>query len=158
MAPYRCTAPCDWLALLRLIQTAFADMDGRIDPPSSMHSLTEDTIADQARTAEVWAIGTPPVACMFLTPRDGSLYIGKLAVARAHRGQGLARALIATAELRARALHYPALELQTRVELVENHVTFRALGFVEVARTAHSGFTRPTTVTFRRPVLPQPVD
>ncbi len=107
--PYRCTAPCDWHALLRLIQTAFADMEGRIDPPSSMHHLTEAAIADQARTAEVWAIGTPPAACMFLTPRDGNLYIGKLAVARARRGKGLARALMTAAENRARALELPVI-------------------------------------------------
>ena len=50
------------------------------------------------------------------------------------------------------ALHLPVLELQTRVELTENHATFRALGFVEVARTAHPGYDRPTSITFRRPV------
>ncbi len=155
--PYRCTAPYDWQALLTLIQTEFAAMDGRIDPPSSMHRLTAAAIAKQAATAEVWAIGTPPVACVFLTPRPhslgtGSLYIGKLAVARSHRRGGLARALVATAEARARALGLPVLELQTRVELIENHDTFRALGFIEVARTAHPGSDRPTTITFRRPV------
>lgn len=155
--PYRCTAPYDWQALLTLIQTEFAAMDGRIDPPSSMHRLTAAAIAKQAATAEVWAIGTPPVACVFMTPRPrsldtGSLYIGKLAVARSQRRQGLARALVATAETRARALGLPVLELQTRVELTENHDTFRALGFIEVARTAHPGSDRPTTITFRRPV------
>ncbi|WP_431298231.1 GNAT family N-acetyltransferase [Tabrizicola sp. BL-A-41-H6] len=155
--PYRCTAPYGWQALLTLIQTEFAAMDGRINPPSSMHRLTADAIAEQAATAEVWAIGSPPVACVFLTPRlhsldTASLYIGKLAVARSQRRQGLARALIATAETRARALLLPALELQTRVELTENHDTFRALGFVEVARTAHPGYSHPTTITFRRPV------
>lgn len=155
--PHRCTAPYDWQALLALIQTEFSAMDGRIDPPSSMHRLTASAIAEQAATAEVWAIGTPPVACMFLTPRaqsldSGSLYIGKLAVARSHRRQGLARSLIATAEARARAFRLPALELQTRVELTENHDTFRALGFIEVARTAHPGYSHPTTITFRRPV------
>lgn len=149
MTPYQCLEPFDWSALLALIQAEFAFMDGRIDPPSSMHRLTAESLA---AAPEVWAIGTPPVACIVLTPRPEALYLGKLAVARSARGQGLARALIDQAEVRARALGLPALELQTRVELTENHSVFRALGFAETGRTAHPGFTRPTSVTFRRPV------
>jgi ribosomal protein S18 acetylase RimI-like enzyme len=152
MTPHRAEDPYDWPALLALIRAGFAFMDGRIDPPSSMHTLTPDAIARQAREGEVWAIGHPPVACMFLTPKPGALYIGKLAVAAAHRRRGLARSLIDLAETRARALRLPALELQTRIELFENQSTFRALGFVEVARTAHPGHDRPTSITFRRPV------
>jgi hypothetical protein len=44
------------------------------------------------------------------------------------------------------------LELQTRVELVENHATFAALGFKKVAESAHPGYSRPTTITMRKPV------
>ena len=150
MTPHQCHEPYDWQALLGLIRTAFAYMDGRIDPPSSMLLLSPESIATQARTHEVWAIGTPPVACVFLTPKPGALYIGKLAVAVEHRGHGLARALIDLAETRARALGLPALELETRVELIENHATFRSLGFVETGRSAHPGFDRPTSITFRR--------
>jgi ribosomal protein S18 acetylase RimI-like enzyme len=152
MTPHRATDPYDWPALLTLVQTEFAFMAGRIDPPSSMHALTPESIALQARTGEVWAIGHPPVACVFLTPKPQALYIGKLAVAATHRGRGLARQLMTLAETRARALRLPALELQTRVELTENQATFRALGFVEVARTAHPGYDRPTSITFRRDV------
>lgn len=150
--PYRARAPFDWAAVLRLIQTAFAGMEGRIDPPSSMHSLTAADIARQAEGAEVWVIGSPPVACIFMTPREDCLYLGKIAVDSAHRNQGLARALIHQAEARARALGLPALELQSRVELVENHAAFAALGFQQVGMTAHPGFDRPTSITFRRRV------
>jgi predicted N-acetyltransferase YhbS len=152
MTPIKAADPYDWPALLALIRAEFAFMDGRIDPPSSMHALTAEGIARQARAGEVWVIGHPPVACIFLTPKPEALYLGKLAVAASHRRQGLARQLIGLADTRARALYFPALELQTRVELAENHATFRALGFVEVGRTAHPGFDRPTSVTFRRPV------
>ena len=30
----------DWAGLLRLLEEAFASMEGRIDPPSSVHRLT----------------------------------------------------------------------------------------------------------------------
>ena len=51
------------------------------------------------------------------------------------------------AETRARALGLPVLELQTRVELTENHAAFRALGFAQTGATAHPGFDRPTSLT-----------
>ncbi len=40
MTPYRARSPFDWSGLLRLIQLAFSGMEGRIDPPSSIHRLT----------------------------------------------------------------------------------------------------------------------
>jgi ribosomal protein S18 acetylase RimI-like enzyme len=152
MTPHQCLAPYDWAALLTLIRTSFAGMEGRIDPPSSMHDLTPDSIEAHATNAEVWAIGTPPMACVFLTPKPDALYIGKLSVAENHRRQGHARALIDLADARARALHLPFLELQTRVELTENQRTFTALGFLETGRTAHAGYPRPTSITYRRAV------
>jgi len=152
MTPYQCLAPYDWATLLSLIQTEFSFMQGRIDPPSSMLRLTAETLAAQSRTAEIWAIGHPPHACVILTPKADALYIGKLAVAADHRRKGLARALIDLAESRARALGLPGLELETRVELVGNQATFVALGFVETARTAHPGYDRPTSITYRRAV------
>ncbi len=152
MTPVRATEPFDWQAVLTLIQDSFADMEGRIDPPSSMHRLTPACIAAQAKEGEVWVTGHPPVACVFLTVKPAALYIGKLAVARSYRGRGLARALIDTAEARARALGLPALELQTRVELTENHATFRALGFTETGHTTHAGYRGPTSLTFIKTV------
>jgi GNAT superfamily N-acetyltransferase len=152
MTPYLCRAPFDWSSLLQLVQREFAFMDGRIDPPSSARALTAATIADQASSGEIWAIGTPPVACVFFTPKPAALYIGKLAVALSHRRMGLARTLIDLAETRARTLNLPVLELQTRVELAENHTAFRALGFHETGRTAHPGYDRSTSITFRRAV------
>ena len=127
-------------------------MEGRIDPPSSMHRLTEAAIADQARTGEVWVTGDPPVACLFLTPRPDALYLGKLAVADGHRGRGLARRLVDHAARRAAARGLPALELQTRIELTENHAAFARMGFAATGTTAHQGYDRPTSITMRRPV------
>lgn len=154
MTPHRATDPHDWPALLALIRRAFAPMEGVIDPPSSLHRLTPEGIAAQARSGEVWVIGTPPCACVFLTVTPGTLHVGKLAVDPPHQGKGLGRVLLTLAESRARALGLPALELQTRVELRANQATFRHLGFVQTAATTHPGYDRPTSLTFRRPVTP----
>jgi GNAT superfamily N-acetyltransferase len=151
MTPSLATDPSFWPPILSLLHEAFADMATRIDPPSSLGDLTPQALDAQTRAGEIWIIG-PPVACIFLTPKPQALYLGKLAVASSHRGQGLARVLIDQAELRARDRGLPVLELQTRIELVENHAAFRRLGFHETARTAHPGYDRPTSITFRRAV------
>nr|WP_245706571.1 GNAT family N-acetyltransferase [Ruegeria marina] len=136
--------------ILSLIQTSFAYMDGRIDPPSSMLRLTKTAISEQAARGEVWVLGDPVVAVMFLTVKPGRLYLGKLAVKAACRGKGLARRLVNCAEARALALGLPVLELETRVELVENHAAFARMGFVKTGEKAHSGYDRSTSITMQK--------
>ncbi len=138
--------------VLSLIQRSFAFMEGRIDPPSSMHRLTVDSIAEQCRDGEVWTLDDPITACIFLTPKPEALYVGKLAVDEPMRGRGLARKLIRHAELRALDLNLPTLELETRVELTENHVTFGRMGFTKTAEGAHDGHERPTFIIMRKPL------
>jgi N-acetylglutamate synthase-like GNAT family acetyltransferase len=152
--PRRIGPADDPAPVLHLIRTAFARMDGRIDPPSSAHRLTTDAMRQIARTAEIWVIEDlgHVIATVTLSPRADSLHVGKLAVSDACRGQGLARRLIELAGDRARALGLGALELHTRVELTENHAVFAHLGFRETARTAHPGYARPTSITFRKPL------
>lgn len=152
MTPHQTLDPYDWPALLALIHRAFAGMDGRIDPPSSLYRLTPQTVAEHARHGEIWVIGAPVVACVFLTPQTDALYVGKLAVDPPEQGRGHARRLLDQAARRANALGFRELELQTRVELLENHAVFQRLGFRQVAATAHPGFDRPTSLTFRKPV------
>jgi GNAT superfamily N-acetyltransferase len=96
--------------------------------------------------------GTELVGCVFAAVRDDCVYVGKLAVADTARRKGVARALMAAAEDVARQNQRPFLELQTRVELTENHKTFAALGFEKVAETAHPGYDRPTSITMRKRV------
>ncbi|MDK3016127.1 GNAT family N-acetyltransferase [Pseudodonghicola flavimaris] len=155
-APERLGPDAPQLAeVLALIRDSFAYMEGRIDPPSSMHRLTLQGLREQAQTAEIWGLGRPVRACVVLTPKPECLYLGKLAVAAAARRQGLARQLVDLAVARARVLGLPAVELQVRVELRENQAAFSRLGFVETGRTAHPGYDRPTSVTLRRPVTPR---
>lgn len=154
MTPIRATGAYDWAALLDLIRDAFAYMDARIDPPSSMHRLTAEALADLARTGEIWVIedAARPVACVVLSHMADALYLGKLSVAPGFRGRGVARVLVETAASRAKAHGHPRLRLQVRVELIENQRAFAAMGFVETGRSAHPGFERPTSITMERAV------
>lgn len=138
--------------ILVLLHLCFAYMEGRIDPPSSLHALTVADLVKHIERGEVWAVGSPPVACMFLTEKTDCLYLGKLAVHESQRGKGLARKLVSLAEDRARNLGKPYLELQTRIELVENHTAFAKLGFTRTATGTHPGFDRVTECTMRKRV------
>lgn len=142
----------DTAGILTLIQRAFAYMEDLINPPSSMHALSVQAIKAQAETGEVWVIEAQGevIACAFLTPKPHALYVGKLAVDHRFRGKGLARTLMNKAADRAQCLGLPRLELQTRIELVENHRTFARLGFRQTGTSSHPGFDQPTTITMQR--------
>lgn len=138
--------------VLALIRSGFAYMEGRIDPPSSMQRLDMDAMRRQAENAEIWAIGVPVRAAVFLTPKADHLYLGKLVVSEDARGKGLARQLCSVAVERAKVLGLPHIILQSRVELAENHAAFAALGFIKTDETAHEGYDRPTSYTFTKDV------
>jgi ribosomal protein S18 acetylase RimI-like enzyme len=141
-----------WEALLALIRTAFAPMDGVIDPPSSVQRLTTETLRAkaQAEIAFLALAGDTVAGCAFIAEKADHFYLGKLAVLPACQGNGIGRRLLQAAERHAVQAGKPLIQLQTRVELTGNQRAFRALGFVETGRTAHPGFDRPTSVTMQK--------
>ncbi len=138
-----------WQDLLALIMASFAYMDGIIDPPSSAHRLTLENLAEKA-SAEVAFVaqdGDKLLGCLFCRPEPPvSLYVGKLCVSPKAQGKGIGRLLLQQAEALARELALPALRLETRIELVSNHVKFGAWGFVKTAENAHAGYDRMTSI------------
>jgi len=141
-----------WPELLALIQRSFSYMGGVIDPPSSALRLMPESLAEKSanEVCFVALVGDRLAGCVFAAERPDVLYVGKLAVDPGEQGKGIGRRLMNAVEDLARRTAKPALELETRIELTENHATFRRMGFVEVACTAHPGFDRPTSVTFRK--------
>ncbi|MEJ6394482.1 GNAT family N-acetyltransferase [Gymnodinialimonas sp. 2305UL16-5] len=142
----------DWPALEALLRAAYAPMEGRIDPPSFLTTMTQADIAQKAADEDLFLAreGADPVACGFGRPEGRFYEIGKVAVADSHRRQGLARAMIEAAAARATALGLDGLQLYTRIELTENHATYRALGFTVTREFRHPGYDRPTALIFRR--------
>lgn len=143
----------DWESVRALILDAFAHMEGRIDPPSSALRLTPQSMAaDAAKGALLLARSRGAlVGCVFVRPKADALYVSKLAVRPDLHGRGIGKALIAAARAEARARGLAMLELQTRIELRENHAAFARMGFVKTAETAHPGYVRPTSITMRAP-------
>jgi GNAT superfamily N-acetyltransferase len=142
----------DWAGLLALLHANYAYMADRIDPPSSLLRMDAAQFEKKSRDeVMILALQDQRLAgCMFAALREDCVYVGKLAVDSAFRGQGLARRLMHAAEAIARAHIRPFVELQTRIELTENHATFAALGFAKVNEYAHPGYSRPTSITMRK--------
>jgi predicted N-acetyltransferase YhbS len=141
-----------WDDVLALIIRAFAFMESVIDPPSSAHLLTLDSLRDKAgqETAFMALRGGRIVGCVFALERANDFYVGKLAVEPGFQAQGVGKRLMQATEELARSRNKTAIELQTRIELTGNHAAFARLGFREIARTAHKGYDRPTSITMRK--------
>jgi GNAT superfamily N-acetyltransferase len=141
----------DWERVRALILDAFAYMGPRINPPSSALRLTVQSMkADADKGALLLAERAGElVGCVFARPKGDALYIGKLAVRPGLQGAGIGKKLVDAAREEARRRGIGMLELETRIELVENHATFAHMGFVKTGESAHEGFDRPTSITMR---------
>ena len=144
----------DWAHLHDLLHRSFAYMDGRIDPPSSLHRLTVAGLQEKARdeTLILAHHDGRVVGCMFCRNEMPWLYVGKVAVEADLQGQGIGARLFDRAFEMAKRDGFEGLELETRVELIENHATFGKLGFVKVGEDAHAGYDRPTSIRMRAPL------
>lgn len=144
----------DFAGLYDLLTATYAFMEGRIDPPSFLTQMDVGDVEAKARDEDLVLVREAgrPVACLF-GHGDGSIYeVGKIAVAETHRKRGLARAIIDAAGDLARARGYTTLQLFARVELTENHETYRRLGFTVFGPFSHPGYDRPTALIFQRPL------
>jgi tRNA(Arg) A34 adenosine deaminase TadA/GNAT superfamily N-acetyltransferase len=142
----------DWDGLLRLLLAAFDYQNDRIDPPSSLHGFNAESIAAKAK-AETLFVALDDgelVGCVFAKPQSASLYVGKLAVSPGRQRAGIGRRLMQAAEDFAGQIGLAALELDTRIELTENHETFAAMGFAQTGEHAHAGYDHPTFITMRK--------
>jgi len=146
----------DWQALLDLVQKAYAYMEARIDPPSSMHKLTFSSIEQKAKDENLILAfeENQLVGCAFVKEQSDSFYIGKLAVSRERQGKGIGQVIIKSCISFAAKHGKPYLELESRVELIENHAFFEIMGFTKTGENAHEGYSRPTSYTFRRVAAP----
>jgi GNAT superfamily N-acetyltransferase len=142
----------DWTGLLKLLHEAFAYMEKRIDPPSSLHRFTPASIAEKTKDETLFLAtdADEVVGCVFARRQGDALYIGKLAVRADRQGRGIGRRLMDATERLARDSGLQHMELETRIELVENHATFSAMGFVKTAESFHPGYDRPTSITMRK--------
>jgi predicted N-acetyltransferase YhbS len=138
--------------IVPVIRRAFAQYDGKLVPPSGALHETEATVAARIDTERciVAFDGASPIACIFYKRVGDQLYFGRLAVLPDCRGEGLAQRLVAEVEAAARTAGLAAVTLGVRIALPGNVAMFAALGYREIGREAHSGFSEPTSITMEK--------
>ena len=140
-------------AVAALIRAAFAAQAVVTDPlPSALRVTVEDVAAHLRRggAGAVFRADAVLAGSVLWAEQDGGLYVSRVAVAPAWRRRGIARGLMAAAEAAAQAMRLPRVYLGTRLVLEDNRRLFAACGFVETERTAHPGYTEPTSVTMEK--------
>lgn len=148
----RSATEADLNAIVAVVQAAFAEYAGRLDPPSSAETKTvASTRAELADGGALFAtIEQQIVGSVFYHVRPNHLYLDRLAVLPNVRGQGLARLLIAAVENQAIALNRPAVRLSVRLALVANRQFYERLGYHFLADGTHAGYTTPTYVVLEK--------
>jgi predicted N-acetyltransferase YhbS len=138
--------------IVSVIRRAFAQYDGKLVPPSGALHETEATVAARIDTERciVAFDGASPIACIFYKRVGDQLYFSRLAVLPDRRGEGLAQRLVAEVEAAARTAGLAAVTLGVRIALPGNVAMFAALGYREIGRKAHSGFSEPTSITMEK--------
>jgi GNAT superfamily N-acetyltransferase len=146
----RAMVPDDVAAVAALVRAAFAAQSVVTDPlPSALRLTMADVAAHRARGGggAVAELAGALAGSALWEPKDGGLYVSRVAVGPAFRRRGIARALLAAAEDAARGSGLPFLHLATRLVLADTRRLFSACGFVETEQTAHPGYAEPTSVT-----------
>lgn len=149
-----------WKALLELLYQSFEYQRERIDPPSSLYRLDEELLAKKAGEERVFVAMDRDllVGCVFARDTGTSIYLGKLAVVPHLQGRGIGRRLVQAVEELARTSGRAVVELETRIELLENRETFESYGFRKVGENAHPGYDHPTSISMEKRLTPDPAE
>jgi GNAT superfamily N-acetyltransferase len=145
-------------AILRVLQLAFREYDGRLDPPSGVFTETAVSLAGQITCRQLLVCDADGdlVGCAFCRPEDSYLYIGRFGVLPEWRGAGVGAMLLEAAERRARELGYSRTRLNVRVGLDELHRYYERRGYDVVAYLAHTGYPGPTYVQMEKLLVDEP--
>lgn len=132
--------------LVDLIHRAFAAYRGRLVPESGAHAETAASLVTALEKGAAFRAVREGhlVGCIFTEVRPDRLYLGRLAVDPAARGQGIGLALLQAAEGFARDRGLPHLELGVRLVLLDNIRLFQRAGFIITRQDRHPGFAEPT--------------
>ncbi|WP_232664982.1 GNAT family N-acetyltransferase [Pseudonocardia sp. TRM90224] len=146
----------DSVVIAQTIRGAFAEYRANLVPESAALRETPESISTELRgrsDALLAERAREVLGCVMVKPVDCDLYFGRLAVRTSARGQGVGRLLVAAVEDLARRSGRAGVRLEVRLQLVSNQRFFSALGYREVSRSAHEGFSYPTSMTMRKALM-----
>ena len=137
----RPAGPEDAAAIGDLVRASYAKYVERIGKEPA--PMLEDYAA-LTGAGEVWASveGEEVLGVLVMRPAEDHLFVGNVAVAPDHQGEGLGRELMAFAEAGARKNGLPEIRLYTNEKMRENVAIYAKLGFEETERKLDGGYRR----------------
>jgi ribosomal protein S18 acetylase RimI-like enzyme len=133
----------DATAVRDLVRAAYSKYVERIGKEPA--PMLEDYAA-LIRAGEVWVsageAGGGVLGVLVMRPAEDHLFVGNVAVALDHQGEGLGRELVTFAEERAAAYGLPEVRLYTNELMHENLAVYARLGFEETGRGLDGGYRR----------------
>ena len=138
--------PEDAPVLLRLMQAAFEEYEGVLDPPSGVRRETIETVRRRLSRggAVVASASDEPVGFTFYEPQEALLYFGRLSVLPDWRNKGIGSALLGEVERRAREMGAAGVRLGVRVQLPHLVARYERLGYRVTQYMTHPGYPEPT--------------
>jgi GNAT superfamily N-acetyltransferase len=138
----------DAVVVLRLMQAAFEEYEGVLDPPSGANKETIDTVRRKlAGGAAVMAtVADEPVGFAFYEAADELLYFGRLSVLPQWRNNGIGIALLDYVEQRARQTGAAGVRLGVRLQLPHLVARYERRGYRITKYMTHAGYAEPTYV------------
>lgn len=147
--------------ILSITRAAFAQFQGRLDPPSGALDETLEKLVATAflpdRGITLAYVNGEAVGALRweVHPQRLHLYVGRVAVLPTFRRQGIASALMGWAEGHARALGLPAVQFGVRLQAPDNIRFYEHLGYRVVEYAQHPNYTQPTFVWMRKDLTSQ---
>lgn len=161
----RAATTADLPALVAIVQGAFHEYLGRLDPPSGAHAESPASMLRLLRTEHVLLAESrgEAVGCVFFAPNERrappgvrEIYLHRLAVLPAWRRLGIATRLMAEAERWASEAGFESVALGVRTQLPANRRFYEALGYRVSVFTAHAGYSYSTAMIMRKRLVPLP--
>lgn len=145
-------------SVLQIIHAAYAEFQGKLDPPSGAHTETEASIRRLFETERcvVAGWGSEAAGCTFFHINERDTYLHRLAVVPQHRRKALGHALVTFVETQARVGGSPRVRLGVRLQLPTNQVFYRSLGYAVTSHHSHPGYSYPTYVSMTKDVSEPP--
>jgi len=134
--------------ILGLMQAAFAEYEGVLDPPSGARTETAETVRHRLLKggAVLADAGGEPAGFAFFELQDGLLYLGRLSVPPTFRNKGIGSKLLEYVEERARTSGAAGVRLGVRLQLPHLIARYERKGYRVTKYMTHAGYAQPTFV------------
>ncbi len=150
MATIAIAQPHQFPCMHEITRCAFAEYDGKLNPPSAAVTITLDELTEQmAEGGGVLAyVDGIPVGSALFRLRPDHLYIGRLSVLPAMRGRGIASAILDYMEIIAAAAGLSEMRLGTRVSMERNIALYERHGYLITSEQPHPVTAGPDKVVW----------